>query len=110
VPGGLSASITRTSSSALSFKLTGNAANHANANEISNLTVEFANTAFVGGNASEVSNYLKSNLAIDYIQEYYVASSGGDFTTIACSNCSSKNYDIIKLAGETFTESGLEYG
>jgi parallel beta-helix repeat protein len=107
VPDGFTASIIRTSISTLTFKLNGNALVHANANDISNLTVTFANSAFDDENASEVSNYNKSNIEVEFIQKYTVASSDADYTTIATAVAAADDYDEILLAAETFTEYDL---
>jgi hypothetical protein len=63
---GLTAVATRTSSTVLSVTLTGNATAHADANDVADLTFTFADTAFTGSSASEVTNYAKSDLAIDF--------------------------------------------
>jgi parallel beta-helix repeat protein len=106
-PDGLTASIIRTSINSLTFKLNGNALGHANANDISNLTVIFANSAFDVGIASEVSNYNKSNIEVEFIQKYTVASSDADYPTIATAVAAADDYDEILLAAETFTEYDL---
>ncbi len=107
LPAGLDALITRTSASTLTLKLIGNASSHANANDISNLTVEFTNSAFDDGSASEVSNYLKSNIAVDFMQVHTVCASGCDYSTItlALVNASVENYDVLELSAESYTES-----
>ncbi len=107
LPAGLTAVITRTGATTLSATITGMANSHNNVNDISNLTFTFQNSAFSGGNASAVGNATKSDLAINFIQTYLVASSGGDYTTIAAAITNCTNGDIINLAPETFTEAGL---
>ncbi|MFA6470066.1 MAG: LamG-like jellyroll fold domain-containing protein [Bacteroidota bacterium] len=66
LPAGLTAVVTRTSSTMLEITLTGNAAAHALADSVSNLTFTFQNTAFTGGNASSVINYAKNDLHISF--------------------------------------------
>lgn len=58
VPAGLSSVVTRNSASQLTLTLTGKATNHADANDISNLTIVFLNGAFTNtALASNVTNY-----------------------------------------------------
>jgi len=104
VPAGLTASIVRKSNLTLEFKLIGNATNHTNANDISNLTVAFQNGAFTGNSASEVSNSNLNNLSVDFIQIHTVASSGGDYTTLLAARDAADDYDIISIAAQVFTE------
>jgi uncharacterized delta-60 repeat protein len=66
LPSGLTAVVTRTSSTTLSVTLTGNASSHVTANSLSNLTFTFQNSAFTGGNASAVVNYAKNDLQISF--------------------------------------------
>jgi uncharacterized delta-60 repeat protein len=66
LPSGLAAVITRTSSTTLEVTLTGSATSHALSNSVSNLTFTFQNTAFTGGNASGVTNYLKNDLEVSF--------------------------------------------
>jgi Secretion system C-terminal sorting domain len=107
VPAGLTMVIIRNGDTELSVSLTGSATNHKAADEISNLEIVFNNTAFTNGDASSVTNSTKSDVSIDYIQNWNVASSGGDFTTIAAALAASGNRDIINIATGTYTEAGL---
>lgn len=67
VPAGLTANFVRTSATVVTVTLTGNASSHANANDISNLTFTFQDGAFANtSTASNVTNYLKSNLVVDF--------------------------------------------
>ncbi len=106
LPSGLTAVMTRNSATQLTFTLTGNASAHANANDLSNLSVVFQNAAFSTGNASAVSSYSKSDISIEFIQQYTVGSIG-NFTTISNAIASVQNYDVLLLAAETFTESNI---
>ena len=107
LPAGLTAAITRTNSLELSVSLTGNASSHGT--DIINLTFTFQNTAFSNGNAGSVTNSTKSDLTIDFINAYTVASSGADFLSIslALSSEDVDDGDKILLAAETFTETDL---
>ncbi len=66
VPDGLTASLIRTGTTEARLSLTGQAAAHADANNITNLTVTFSDTDFANSVASDVGNSTTSNLSIDY--------------------------------------------
>jgi Ca2+-binding RTX toxin-like protein/methionine-rich copper-binding protein CopC len=68
VPTGLTAVLTRTSATTATLSLSGNASAHANANDISNLTVSLANSAFSGSNAAGVTGATASDLVVDFIE------------------------------------------
>ncbi len=104
LPTGLTAVITRTGSTTLSVVINGTASAHNNVDDVSNLTFAFQDAAFSTGDASSISNSTKSDLMVDFNQEYYVATSGGDFTTIAAAIAAAGNGDVINVSAETFTE------
>ncbi len=66
IPSGLSASIVSNNSTEVIINLTGSAATHENANDVSNLGITFLNAAFTGGNASAVTNFEKADLSVDF--------------------------------------------
>lgn len=66
VPTGLTAVMTKTSATTATLSFTGNAATHANANSIANLTVTLGDTAFTGGSAAAVTGATASNLVITF--------------------------------------------
>lgn len=66
VPAGLAVSVTKTSDTAASITLTGNAAQHTAAGNISNLAITFTNSAFSGGNAGSVANSSRTDLAVTF--------------------------------------------
>ncbi|GAB1393616.1 hypothetical protein MASR1M60_17800 [Rhodocyclaceae bacterium] len=66
VPIGLSAVLTRTNATTATLSFTGNATAHANAQDVSSLTVAFTNGYFTSGSAAAVSGATTSNLAIDF--------------------------------------------
>ena len=78
LPNGLIASITRQNESELVFTLTDTATSHQNIDDIANLEVEFLNTAFAGTTTQNVTNYLKNDLIIDFID---AVSIGGGTST-----------------------------
>jgi GH18 family chitinase len=79
IPAGLSAVVTRNSTTQATLSLSGAATNHANSNDITNVTVAFQNAAFTGGSAATVVNSTKSNVQIDFDdpRSIVVAQSGG---------------------------------
>lgn len=109
LPAGLTARVLRTSNLTLVAVLNGLATSHYNANDISNLTFTFQNSAFISNYAAGATNYIKSNIEVDFIQIINVGSSG-DYTTIASALAVCDDGDIINLAAETFTEHSLEVG
>jgi hypothetical protein len=105
VPAGLTAVITRNNNLQLTFSLTGNANAHANANDISNLTVTFQNSAFSDNDAANTTNY-STNLSINFVEKINVGS-GQTYTTIQSAVNASGNGDVLLLAAQTFTEQNI---
>ena len=66
VPAGLTAVVTGTSTTTATLGLTGTASAHENANDVSNLTLTFLDAAFTTSDAADVTNYTRSDLAIDF--------------------------------------------
>ncbi|MEI6882282.1 MAG: choice-of-anchor Q domain-containing protein [Bacteroidota bacterium] len=105
IPSGLTASILRNNNLSLTFTLTGAASAHANANDINNLNVVFANGAFSNNNASNTVNS-NSNFGVNFI-EVLTVGSGNTYATIQSAVNAATNYDVLSLAAQTFTESGI---
>jgi hypothetical protein len=84
VPAGLTAALTKTSATEATLALTGNAAAHAAADSIYNLTVVFGNGAFAGGEASLFSTASTDYITITYSDppptSYYAVTIGGGIT------------------------------
>jgi len=104
VPAGLTASFTRTSDTVITLSLTGNAAAHANANDIGNLSVAFQNGAFTtNGTASQVLNYSKSDIAVDFFSSK-LAYSATTFVEAGANDGSITTVATLTLSGaDTFT-------
>ena len=107
LPGGLSAVATKTGDSTATLTLTGQATNHAVANDISNLTIAFGNAAFTGGNASIIANTVKSGMGINFADPATIAYSDTTFNEAVANNGTIANTLTITLAGDTFTGSNL---
>ena len=67
VPAGLTASIIKTAANQLTFSLTGNAISHERTDRIDNITLTFQDVAFNQANAANVSNYVKTDIGIQFI-------------------------------------------
>ncbi|MCD4833807.1 MAG: T9SS type A sorting domain-containing protein [Bacteroidales bacterium] len=106
LPVGLTAVVTRISDTTLAVVLTGSASS----DDVNNLSFAFADNAFDGSDASEVLFSTKDDLNIDFHNEYYIASTGGDFATVteAVNDFDVKDGDVLILAAETFTEVGID--
>ncbi len=103
VPTGLTAVVTKTSATTATLTLTGNASAHANANDISNLTVTFLDGAFTGTpTASNVTNYQKADLLIDFNSAAVLSYSTGTFVEAAANDGSISTTVTITLTGDTF--------
>ena len=106
VPEGLNLGIIATSETTAGIGLSGNAINHANADDISNLEVTFKNPAFTGGNASVVANYSKTDLVVDFIDPPVLVWSAITFVEdIANDGSFSMSIDLTLLQ-DTFRVSG----
>jgi len=68
LPTGLTAVAQRTSDTVVQVTLTGNATSHADADDVSNLTFAFQDTAFSCILSADVTNSTKSDLTIDFIE------------------------------------------
>ncbi len=66
LPTGLTASVTRVDATHATLSFTGNAAAHANANDVNNFGVTFGNGAFASGNAGAVTGASRADLKIDF--------------------------------------------
>lgn len=104
LPAGLTAQLILTGTNTLQFSLYGAATAHAAANNVSNLTLQLNSTAFDGGDASNVINAVKNNLAIQFRNTLTVCASGCNHTTIQAAVTASASGGVIQLATETYTE------
>lgn len=66
VPAGLTAVVTKKSATTAELSFTGKAEAHANAQDITDLTVTLGNAAFTSGDASKVTGATKSDIALDF--------------------------------------------
>ena len=102
VPDGLTAVLTRTSARVVTLTLTGTATNHANADNVSDLTITFADAAFANETAAQVTGSSKSNIAIDFTDALSIAYTG-TLSEAAVNNGSMMGSIVATLTGDTFT-------
>jgi len=107
LPAGLTAVIKKASDTTATLSFTGSAVSHANADDVNNLKVEFANSAFVGNKASDVIGSTKSDLAIDFADPVVktLSYSTATFSEAAANDGSITATSTITLVGDTFTGS-----
>jgi hypothetical protein len=118
VPAGLTVVITGTSGTTATVALTGNAAAHAAADSIANLTITFLDAAFTGGSAAAVADSSKNDLVVTFYTppadltnltenlnaNLSPAFSAGTYTyTLAASNAETTLILNATLAGATIT-------
>jgi hypothetical protein len=105
IPAGLTASLIRNSSLALTLTLTGNATLHSNANEINNLNLQFNDDAFLNSNAAGTLNS-GTVFSVDFIDVLTVGA-GQAYATIMSAVSAAASRDILLLTAGTFTEPGI---
>ncbi|MGE5371516.1 MAG: beta strand repeat-containing protein [Solirubrobacterales bacterium] len=66
VPAGLTMSVVKTAPASVAVTLTGQATNHAIANNVTNMSLRFLDTAFAGGSAESVSQSSRSTLGVTF--------------------------------------------
>ena len=106
IPSGLTGALIKSNDSTLTLSLSGSADNHENADDISNISIQFSDNAFVNYTALETVNSTITGLEIEFIEEYSVGSTG-DFTTIAGAVAGVDRFDILILDAETFVENSI---
>jgi hypothetical protein len=107
VPAGLTAQVVLTAANQLTLSLLGQASANTAANNISNLTLQFENSAFNNNAAVDVSGYLKNDLEIRYRTAHTVCASGCNFNSIQTAINTIPSGDIISLSSETYTEQNI---
>jgi hypothetical protein len=104
-PAGLTAVMTRTSATVATLTFTGNAAAHANVNDVANLTITWLDGAFTTTNpASSVSGYTENTGTIDFTNPGAgtITYSASTFTESATNNSTISNILTLTLAGDTY--------
>ena len=102
VPAGLTAVLTQTSSTLVSLTFTGNASSHLAANNVSAITVTFANGIFTSTTtASNVTGYTNSLGTISFTDQPSITYAGA-FTESIANDGSVTGSRIATLTGDTF--------
>ena len=89
------------SAQAATLIFTGTANSNALANSVSNLTITFRNSAFIGGNAAGVANYSLSNLRIQFDDPRFLTYSATNFVELAGGVIDNRIPMTITLSGDT---------
>lgn len=71
LPAGLTAEIEIMNDTSAVIRMNGNATNHENINDVSNLEITFLDAAFTGGIATDIADYTRSDLVIDFLDQYF---------------------------------------
>jgi len=114
VPAGLAAVLTKDSGTQATLTFTGNATNHEDVDDVSDLTFVFADSAFTGGDAGIVTNSgdaaaYSSNVGVDFENGPpslgYADPASGDYPEATANDGSIDNADplVITLSNDTFT-------
>lgn len=101
LPSGMSATLTRTSATTAQLALTGAATSNDPANNVSDLTVEIKDGALDSFEATRLSNSLKSDLAITFINPL-ITYSGNSFSEAPANDGSISTSITLDLSGDTF--------
>ena len=106
LPSGLTrSSEVNTALTVVTFRLTGNADSHLDADDVSDLSFEFGDNAFTGGDADDVANAASPNIAIDFDDPTPTASIAwtGSFRETDANDGSVEGTLTATLTGDTFT-------
>ena len=111
VPAGMTAVLTKTSSTLATLTLTGNATSHADANDVANLTVTFLDGVFTTTpTASNVTNYTDATGQVDFADQPSIAYDASTFTEAVANDGSISTTVNITLTGDTFATVGALTG
>jgi uncharacterized delta-60 repeat protein len=105
VPPGLTLVATRTNNKVVTLSLTGNAAAHANVNDVTNMQITWLNAALLGNNAVGVANLNSTLYTVDFIDPAGATFPlGATFTEAGANNGTiTMTRTIVLTGGETWT-------
>jgi hypothetical protein len=104
LPNSLSASVTIASTTQVTFSLSGNADSHANINDVSGLTIVFADSVFANSlAAADVTDSTKSDLTINFNDPPSIQYSTSYISEAAANDGSIDSTITITVLGDTFT-------
>ena len=104
VPAGMTLTITAVDSTHATVALTGTATNHANANDVANLTITWNDAAFTATPAANITNSAKNNFIVDFNDPASIVYTGS-FVEPAINNGSVTGTRVATLTGDTFISS-----
>lgn len=110
VPGGLTLQVQKTSNKVVTLSLTGNAAAHANANDVTNMQVTFLNAALEGNNAVGVENLVTTNYTVDFMDPAGAAYSATTYNESVANDGSVPTTRTITLSGGENWDAGVANG
>jgi len=103
VPAGLTLSVTRNSGTQLTVSLAGTATAHANANDISNLTLNLLDAAFTTVAAANITSASRSDLVVNFADQPVITYSGTVFSELSGGQIDNTTPIQITISGDTFT-------
>jgi hypothetical protein len=102
VPAGLTATISRTDATHAVIGFTGSATAHLSANDIANFTATWADSAFIGVLAADVTGTPKTDFIVDFANQASISYSGGTFTETVANGGAVSGTLTATLTGDTF--------
>jgi hypothetical protein len=105
-PSGLTLSVARDSATQLTLSLTGTAASHADANDISDLTLSLQDAAFATVSAANITGATRSDMAVDFDDQPVIAYSRISFGELSGGAIDNTTPLEITLSGDTFVNDG----
>jgi hypothetical protein len=107
LPAGMSMNIAATSSTTATVSITGTAAAHANANDVSNLTITWLTAAFTNTNpVSTIVDYAKNDFVVDFADQPSIIYAGSFIETNSNTGSLVGTNRTATLTGDTFVNAG----
>lgn len=107
LPAGLTARLIFESPSTLNLTLFGNATNHSQANNSSNISLQFFNEAFLNNDATVNINAEVADISLQF-RDVLTVGTNGLYASIASAVAAAQRFDILQLTSEVFTEKNLQ--
>ena len=94
---------TKDSDTQVTLSLTGNATDHQDVDDVSNLTVTFDDAAFTTIAAALIVNYERNDLVVDFVDNPAISYDAAAFVEAAANDGSIGNSLVLTLSLDTFT-------
>lgn len=107
VPAGLTAVVTKISTTKATIAFTGNAAVHQSANSVNNVQITFTNAALSSLATSSVSGLNGVNLSVNFIDNAFASYSGTSFDEANANDGTVSTTRTVTLAFDTFVPTGV---